>query len=314
MNILNFSLFFKLSFILSGASASFSFSKYNPLGPRTTPGAASNNQNSNPPAPFKLESIHACAAADSKESFVKAIEQYVTEAKTAQGPAADNAPSDVTDSQAKTAVVTDLSLSPDDLCLKKLNVLFNCPKANEWLSTIQKTELTKETEIPKVVTTALQSKLAEFPYGSLQSDVDESLVTCVIAIKKVDHEVICKEKICKGEDMDNLKKNLSTLKSCHHNFMAETLNKLINAARADPIVAGGVMASNLPRTEVADVLKNLVDTLPAIKSGGILSPKNPTEETSKKCRANLKQLLGIVDSDDPSIAQPQPQQQQQPIA
>lgn len=205
----------------------------------------------------KVERIIACAATSSKTEFVHAVNKYVEESNASD----------------------------------KLDVLFNCPKSNDLIAQLTIEDVKFNGPIPVVLETALRKKLEQFPYGSLQLDLDHALKACVATMKNSDHDNFCNAKQCTITDINNLTNNLSKLDSCGYHFMSDTINTIVNAALSDPIIN---VDNGLQRAELQRTIMSIANTLPTkIIELGIKANESLFEKTSYNCRTNLKKLLAL---------------------
>ena len=169
--------------------------------------------------------------------------------------------------------------------------MFNCPKANALIAqlTDEDVKLT-ESKIQEVLKKALTKKLEQFPYGSLQLDMDRALQACVASIEKVDYEEICSKQTCEKKETDDLVISLSKLGSCDYHFMADTVNTIAEAAKSDP----SVKVSDVKRVNLHRTILSIAKTLPSrMIALGIKTNESLLEKTSINCRTNLKKLLGL---------------------
>lgn len=200
---------------------------------------------------FTINRIMACSETDSKEKFVEAL-------KTADA--------------------------------QKLTYFLNCPKSNSMIAQLTADDL-KDSHgtIPEPLKTALQAKLDQFPYGSLQLDTDRTMETCITAIKQLQAESICKESNCTAADLDNFKETLKHQKSCEKPFMAAQLDKMVDVIK----INRNVPSSNASRATIFADLQNILNTAP-LTTIMLAKPINKQQEDEKyKARSKLKELLGV---------------------
>jgi hypothetical protein len=294
--------------------------------------------------PVKLDRIMACKATGSKDDFIKAIKAYadfdnkdtpsatsgdasIPDSKDANSSKKDSdnvitaAPNEnasstkvlITGTPNENASSTkDTKLKPYDLALKKLIVLFNCPKSNALLAELTEDEMKLgQTEIPDIVKVALKQKLLQFPFGSLQVDYDQTLEKCVKSINQADHDDICQNASCTEDDVKNLKTKLVNLEYCSHHFIQDSIKKIADEVlKNEQVKKLGNNDNDKPelkpeftlrRPDLLEIIKKIANTLPRIQMGtGNFVNRNLLEKTSLKCRANLQKLLGISEPDVPS--------------
>jgi hypothetical protein len=293
----------------------------------------------NEPVKLKLDRIMACKATGSKDDFIKAIKAYVNfddkgssatsetvsstdpkyedSSKKDSGNVITAAPNEnasstkvlITGTPNENASSTkDTKLKPYDLALKKLIVLFNCPKSNALLAELTEDEMKLgQTEIPDIVKVALKQKLLQFPFGSLQVDYDQTLEKCVKSINQADHDDICQNASCTEDDVKNLKTKLVNLEYCSHHFIQDSIKKIADEVlKNEQVKKLGNQDKTKPeftlrRPQLLEIISKIANTLPRIQMGtGNFLNQNLLEKTSLKCRANLQKLLGISEPDVPS--------------
>lgn len=240
-----------------------------------------------------LERIIACSGTGSKDEFARTIRAYCLESKVDA----------VSKSDSNNDIKKDTNLSPHDLSLKKLIVLFNCPKANALLAELNEADLKSDaadTGIPDIVKEALKQKLLEFPFGSLQFDYDRTFQACVKSINDADHNDICKTKPCRNEDLETLEAKLASLEYCSHHFMKDSIKKIVEVLKSN---ANAKFDQNngISRSKFLGIIAKIANTLPniQIKAESSLN-EGILEKTIIKCRANLQKLLNVTDPDVPS--------------
>lgn len=242
----------------------------------------------------KLERIMACSATASKDEFLKAIKVYVTDSKVENK--SNQASGEV--------AMKDTDLSPYDLALKKLNILFNCTKSNELLAQLKEEELYEDgsKEIPAIIQEALKQKLKQFPFGSLQTDYDRALQKCVDSINNADHQEICTTAPCSENDINSIEINIKKLPFCSHHFLENSIAKVAEVVKND-VSEKRALDKNFTvnRPTLLKLITNFANTLPSLQIStlGYLN-QNLLEKTCLKCRINLQKLLKVSDVDVPS--------------
>lgn len=242
----------------------------------------------------KLERIMACSATASKDEFLKAIKGYVTDSKV------ENKSNQASGEDA----MKDTNLSPYDLALKKLNILFNCTKSNELLAQLKEEELYEDgsKEIPAIIQEALKQKLKQFPFGSLQTDYDRALQKCVESINNADHQEICTNAPCSDNDIESIETNIKKRPFCSHHFLEKSIAKVAEVVKKD-VSEKRELDKNfiVSRPTLLKLIINFANTLPSLQIStlGYLN-QNLLEKTCLKCRINLQKLLKVSDFDVPS--------------
>jgi hypothetical protein len=278
--------------------------------------------------PVKLDRIMACKATGSKDDFIKAIKAYANFVDKTGTPSATSGdasiidPNDENSSKKNSTIVDtaapnenasstkDTKLKPYDLALKKLIVLFNCPKSNALLAELTEAEMKfDQNQIPDIVKVALKQKLLEFPFGSLQVDYDRTLEKCVKSINYADHGDICQNAPCTEDDVKKLEEKLVNLEYCSHHFIQDSIKKIaVEVLKNEQVKKLGNNDNGEPdlkftlrRPQLLEIIKKIANTLPRIQMGtGNFVNQNLLEKTTLKCRANLQKLLGISEPDVPS--------------